>query len=116
MTRNIVDRGLALQAWATNPDDRYAGMLILGGSPNEPEDLKGQNVTEEDKRRAYLKAAEELEDILIAEVDTLKTDLVSVRELERIKKLNQREFLERMRSNERLAGTLATLVVQVGWR
>jgi predicted Zn-dependent peptidase len=116
MTQNIAHKGLALRAWAANPDDRYAGMVILGGSPNEPEELKSENVTEEDKRLAYLKAAEKLEDILIAEVDKLKTELVSIRDLERIKKLNQREFLERMRSNERLAGTLATLEVQVGWR
>ena len=46
----------------------------------------------------------------------MKTELVSDRELQRIKKLNRREFIDRMRSNESLAGTLATLEVQVGWR
>ncbi|MBW1901548.1 MAG: insulinase family protein, partial [Deltaproteobacteria bacterium] len=34
----------------------------------------------------------------------------------RIKKLNQRAFLDRMRTNEHLAGSLATLEVQTGWR
>jgi zinc protease len=53
---------------------------------------------------------------LLAEVEKMKTELVSPRELKRIKKLNQRDFLERMRSNEDLAGTLATLEVQVGWQ
>jgi zinc protease len=43
-----------------------------------------------------------------------KEKWVSGQELQRIKKLNRREFLDRMRSNEKLAGTLATLEVQVG--
>ena len=46
----------------------------------------------------------------------MKTEPVSAEELQRIKKLNQRDFIDRMRSNESLAGTLATLEVQVGWR
>ena len=45
----------------------------------------------------------------------LKTDGATQEELERIKKLNQRDFLERLRENEKLATTLATLEVQVGW-
>jgi zinc protease len=40
---------------------------------------------------------------------------VTERELGRIKKLNQRSFLKRLRENEDLASTLATLEVQVGW-
>ena len=118
MTQNIINKGLAVEAWIYNPDNRYGGMLILGGSPNEPAELKtdaGQ-IKEEEKRQAYLKACEELEKLLVAEVENFKTDLVSPRELQRIKKLNQRDFLDKMRSNESLAGTLATLEVQVGWR
>jgi len=45
----------------------------------------------------------------------MKHELVTDRELKRIKKLNQREFLDRMRNNEELAGTLATMEVQAGW-
>ncbi len=73
-------------------------------------------MSDEEKRRAYLEACEELEDLLLAEVEKMKTELVSDRELQRIKKLNRRDFIDRMRSNESLAGTLATLEVQVGWR
>ncbi|TET85574.1 MAG: insulinase family protein [Desulfobacteraceae bacterium] len=116
MTQNIVNKGRAIQAWAYNPDNRYAGMVILGGSPNEPDELKDKNLTVEEKRHAYIKACEGLEEILLAEVEKMKTELVSRRELERIKKLNQRDFLDRMRSNESLAATMATLEVQVGWR
>ena len=118
MTQNIVNKGLGVEAWAYNPDNRYGGMLIIGGSPNEPQDLRkaeGQ-ISAEDKRQAYLKACEKLENLLVSEVEKFKTELVSPRELERIKKLNQRDFLDRMRSNESLAGTLATLEVQIGWR
>ena len=116
MTQNIVNKGLAVGAWAANPDNRYGGMVILGGSPNQPDELEKENLTEEEKRQAYLKSCEGLEKILLAEVERLKTELVSWRELERIKKLNQRGFLDRMRSNEALAGEIATLEVEVGWR
>ncbi len=118
MTQNIVNQGLAVEAWAYNPDNRFGGMLIVGGSPNEPEAFKktsGQ-LTEDQQRKAYLAACEKLEALLIAEVEKFKAEAVSARELARIKKLNRRDFLDRMRSNESLAGTLATLEVQVGWR
>lgn len=116
MTQNIIYKGRAQEAWAYNPDNRYSGMVILGGSPNEPQIIKEEGVSDEEKRRAYLEACEELESILLAEVEKMKTELASDRELERIKKLNRRDFIDRMRSNESLAGTLATLEVQVGWR
>jgi predicted Zn-dependent peptidase len=116
LTQNIINKGLAQVAWSYNPDNRYGGMIILGGSPNEPEIVRKEEVTDEEKRRAYLKACQELETLLLAEVEKMKAELVSDRELERIKKLNQRDFIDRMRSNESLAGTLATLEVQVGWR
>ncbi len=118
MTQNITNKGLAVEAWVYNPDNRYGGMVILGGSPNEPAELKmgaGQ-LNAEEKRQAYLKACQKLENLLVDEVEKFKTELVSPRELQRIKKLNQRDFLDRMRSNESLAGTLATLEVQAGWR
>ena len=118
MAQNIINQGLAVEAWAYNPDNRYGGMLIVGGSPNEPEALKkgSDQLAEDQKRQAYLAACEKLEALLVGEVEKFKTDPVSARELARIKKLNQRDFLDRMRSNESLAGTLATLEVQVGWR
>ncbi len=116
MTQDIIYKGQAQEAWAYNPDNRYGGMIILGGSPNEPRIVKDKGVSDEEKRRAYLEACEELEDLLLAEVVKMKTDLVSDRELQTIKKLNRRDFIDRMRSNESLAGTLATLEVQVGWR
>jgi len=116
MTQNIVNKGLAMEAWAYNPDNRYGGMIVVGGSPNEPHQVKTGDLSQEEKRAAYLSACQELEALLLTELNNMKNQPVSARELARIKKLNLREFLDRMRSNEQLAGTLATLEVQVGWR
>ena len=116
MTQNIVEQGLAVEAWAGNPDQRYGGMLVMGGSPNEPDQLKRPGVAEDEKRAAYLAACESLERVLLAELEKLKTELVAPQELERLKKLNRRDFIDRLRSNESVAGTLATLEVQAGWR
>jgi len=110
LDRRVVDKGLAVSAWAYNPDNRYGGMVVLGGSPNEPKSGEG------DRRKAYIGACEELERRLLLEVEELKKEPVSSRELERVRKLTQRDFLDKMKSNEDLAGTLATLEVQVGWR
>jgi predicted Zn-dependent peptidase len=116
LTQNIINQGLAQVAWSYNPDNRYGGMIILGGSPNQPEIIGKEGVSDEEKRRAYLKACQELEGLLLAEVEKIKNVPVSAGELQRIKKLNQRDFIDSMRSNESLAGSLATLEVQVGWR
>lgn len=116
ITQNLINKGLAIEAWAANPDNRYGGMVILGGSPNEPQHLTSDIPNQGEKIRAYLEACRNLENLLLAEGDTLKNQPVTTRELERIKKLNQRDFIERMRSNESLASTLATLEVQTGWR
>jgi predicted Zn-dependent peptidase len=115
ITQNIINKGLAVEAWAYNPDNRYGGMIILGGSPNESDELKKGNLTKDEKRQAYINACQSLENTLIAEVEKMKHELVAERELKRIKKLNQREFLDRMRNNEELAGTLTTMEVQAGW-
>ncbi|MBW1941440.1 MAG: insulinase family protein [Deltaproteobacteria bacterium] len=116
MTQNIVDAGMAVNAWVHNPDNRYGGMVMLGGTPNEPEVLKGGEIGGEEKKAAYLKACEDLEHILVNEIEKLKTHPVTPRELKRVIKLTQRQFLGTMRSNEQMAGTLATMEVQVGWR
>jgi predicted Zn-dependent peptidase len=116
LTQNIVNKGLAVGAWAYNPDNRYGGMMIFGGSPHEPQAMQKEKIDEHDMRKAYLKACEEFDAILLAEVEKMKSELVSESELKRIKILNRREFIESMRSNEKLAGTLATMEVQIGWR
>jgi predicted Zn-dependent peptidase len=115
MTQNVIEKGLAVGAWAYNPDNRYGGRIIFGGSPNEPQAVRNDALSEYEKRQAYQKACEGLEAVLLAEAEKLKTQLVSQSELKRIKVLNQRDFIEGMRSNDKLAGTLATLEVQIGW-
>ena len=73
LTQNVVEQGLAVEAWAGNPDNRYGGMLVMGGSPNEPDQLKRPGVAEDEKRAAYLAACESLERVLLAELEKLKT-------------------------------------------
>lgn len=114
MTQNITRKGRAVSAWSHNPDSRYAGMVVLGGTPNEPEGLE-EDASEEEKQKAYLEACRELERILVEEVERIQEEPVADRELKRIKKLSHYDFLTRLRSNESLAGTLATLEVQEGW-
>ncbi len=116
MNREIIDKGLATTAWAYNPDNRYGGMVVLGGSPIEPKTRSSDTPDETQKQAAYLAACRQLEKRLIAQVDQLKTTPVSARELARLKKLNRRDFIDRLRGNEDLAGTLATLEVQTGWQ
>jgi len=114
LTRDVVDKGLAMQAWSYNPDARYGGLVILGGSPNEPAEAGKDGAGEDEKRRAYMAACESFEGLLLAQVEKLKQDPVSNGELQRIKKLNERDFLDRMRTNEDLAGAIATFEVQIG--
>ncbi len=116
LTQDIINKGLAVEAWAANPDSRYGELFILGGSPNEPASLKSGQLPEEERRKIYLDACRNLEILLLEQATKLKDQPVSQKDLERIKKMNEKDFIERMRSNESLAGTLATLEVQVGWR
>ncbi|MGD8211717.1 MAG: pitrilysin family protein, partial [Desulfobacterales bacterium] len=47
LTQGILNKGQAQEAWAYNPDNRYGGMIILGGSPNEPKVVKNEGVSAE---------------------------------------------------------------------
>jgi predicted Zn-dependent peptidase len=115
ITQDIVEKGLAVSAWAGNPDNRYGTLFVMGGTPNEPPGIKSTETDETTRRQAYVKACRQLENLIAGQVKRLQTDLVSPDDLARIKKLNRRDFLDRLRTNEALAGTLATLEVQIGW-
>jgi len=115
LTQEVVEKGRAVSAWAANPDSRFAGMFMLGGSPVESHEIRKGNLNEEEQRSAYLNGCADLERVLLEEVEKLKKLPVSYQELERIKKLNHRAFLERLRENDDLADTLASLEVMVGW-
>jgi len=116
LSQHLVNSGAAINAWAYNPDARYASLMMLGGSPPDPAELSQEGLTEAQRRNFYVMACEKLADQLRGEVAILKSASVTEEELARIKVLNELEFLERIRSNEHLAATLATLEVQVGWR
>lgn len=116
LTQRIVNPGLAMQAWSHHPDRRYGGMFILGGSPNDPAGLKNEKLDVQEKKGLYLQACRSFTDLLLAEINNLQEQLVSDREMKRIRKLNRRQFLDGLRSNENLAGTLANLEIEAGWR
>ena len=115
MTQNLVRKGRAAGAWAYNPDNRYGGQVVLGGTPNEPEEMEASDLDAEETTEAYLAACRSLEALLLEEVARLEREPVTQEELDRVKTLARYDFLTRLRSNEDLAGTLATLEVQAGW-
>ncbi len=116
LTQEVVNKGLAVEAWAYNPDNRYGTMFVVGGSPREPEGNDKQAQSDEEKGEDYVKSCEAFESILLAEAEKLKNEPVSEREINRVKKLAYRDLIDRLRSNESLAAALATMEVQVGWK
>ena len=115
LSQDTVNQGLATEAWAFNPNNRYGGMVILGGMPPEGGEGHEKDPPEAENSLDGLKRAENLEKELLAQVERLRAEPVSPRELERIKKLAYRDFLDRLRSNQGLARILASTEVQVGW-
>ncbi|MFC1884233.1 M16 family metallopeptidase, partial [Thermodesulfobacteriota bacterium] len=101
MKQDIEEMGLAQEAWSWNPDNRYGGIFVLGGSPNEPEEEKAAGLSDGEMSELYLKACEELKNILVSQLEKLKEEFVPVAELRRIKKLSQSDFLRSLKSNEK---------------
>ena len=107
-TQNIVNKGLAVEAWAYHPDNRYGGLIILGGVPNDP----GQNASKSD----YIKACEDLEGMLLSEVFAIAENGINKEDLGRVLTLARFDFLNSLRSNESMASMLATSEIQTGWK
>jgi zinc protease len=85
--------------------------VILGGSPHDASGTGHEPGDDSDRE-----ACRRLEALLLDEVDKLIESPVSEEELARVQRLNERDFLDRLRSNESLAQTLASLEVKIGWR
>jgi predicted Zn-dependent peptidase len=116
LQREMIEKGLAAEAWAYNPDNRYGTLIVMGGSPlmngGNGDQTEGGGQSQEGELEATRQVAEQL----LAQIAHFQEESVTERELNRIKKLNRRDFIDRLRSNETLAGTLATLEVQIGWQ
>ncbi len=81
------------------PGDRYPGLFIFGGAPNA------------------MHTVEEVENAIYQEVETLQTELVSDKEIERIRNQYKTYQLARLKSNQWLAFSLASGFVNRGdWR
>ncbi|MBM3326286.1 MAG: insulinase family protein [Calditrichaeota bacterium] len=83
----------------TGPGDRYSNLFIVDATPRAPHTV------------------EEVETATYAEIDRLKTELVSAREMERIRNRMRAWELGRMRSNQWLAFSLSSsFAVRGDWR
>ena len=85
--------------WCGSPDGRYDELFTIGATPKAPH------------------TAEEVETAIYAEIDKLKSELVTEYELERIRNQFRVYQLGRLRSNLWLAFTLSSAYVNQGdWR
>jgi len=85
--RLVEDEKIAVEASASNsfPGERYPNLFILSGTPRHPH------------------TAEELEKALLRELEELKKERVSDRDLQKIKNQIQTSFLRKLDSNSTLA-------------
>lgn len=113
--QDIINKGLATDVWASNPDNRFGTLTVLGGVPNEPEP-QTKSSKDEISKEQYIKACRGLEELLLKEIDLIKRRGVTEKELKRVKKLAKMDFIESLRRNESIASRLANLEVQIGWR
>ena len=99
--RNIVDKKLAVSAWASNgvPGERYPNLIVFGGSPRNPHGNR------------------ELEGAIISELEKLAQEPVSPREIEKVANGLESDFIRLLASNEGLASQLSYAEAVLGnWR
>ena len=99
--RGIVDKQTAVAAWASNgnPGERYANLIVFGGSPRKPN------------------GNPELEGAILSELERLKNEAVPVRELEKIKNQLEADFIRELASNSGMASRLSYCQAVLGdWR
>jgi len=97
LTQSIYFQQQLGQVQAGNQDSRFPGLFLFSGAP------LGGHTTEEIEAAVY------------AELEKLKTEPVTERELQKIKNQNEMQFLRAMRDNGNLANTLGTYEVLYGW-
>jgi len=90
--KNIVsEKGIAESIQAVNgiPGERYPNLFVISGAPRHPQ------------------SNAELETSIYTEIEKLKTEPVSEKELEKIKNQLRADFIRNLDSNEGLASTLS---------
>ncbi len=99
--QNIVEDKVALSVYASNgnPGEKYDNLIIFGGAPRKPFTNK------------------DLEEKILSELEKLKNEKVSERELEKIRNQMEADFIRNLSSNSGMAGQLAYYdAVLGGWR
>ena len=99
--RDIVEKGIALEAYASNgePGERYPNLVVFGGSPRSPH------------------GNADLEKAIWYELDRLKREDVSGRDLLRIRNGLEADYIRNLSSNSGMANELVYNQVVLGdWR
>jgi predicted Zn-dependent peptidase len=96
--KNLVETGLALNAYAANgyPGARYKNLFTIFATPQLPHTYK------------------EVEDAVYKELERLKTELVSERELKKIKNQMEADLIWSLNSNYGIADTLSYFQALIG--
>lgn len=99
--RNIIEKKIALSAWASNgnPGERYPNLMVFGGAPRSP----NSNL--------------DLENAIWKELEKLKKEKVPERDLQKIRNQVEADFIRELGSNSGMASQLVYYhVVQGDWR
>ncbi|MBI3013241.1 MAG: insulinase family protein [Elusimicrobia bacterium] len=99
--KKIVQKGIAVSAWASNgePGERYPNLIVFGGSPRKPH------------------VNEDLESAIEEELEKLKSEPVSEKELKKIQNGLESEMIHEIESNKGIASGLAYYQTVLGdWR
>ncbi len=88
--KNIEEKKIAVSAWASNgnPGERFPNMMIFGGSPRNPS------------------TNEDLENAVLAQLESLKNVPVPARDLEKIRNQMEADFIRNLASNAGMASQL----------
>jgi predicted Zn-dependent peptidase len=99
--RNIVEKKKAISVWASNgnPGERYPNLIIFGGSPRKPFDNA------------------DLEKAIWQELERLKKEKVSQKELQKVRNQIEADFIRQLGSNSTMAGELVYAQTVLGdWK
>jgi predicted Zn-dependent peptidase len=98
LPRAFIETGLAVQAFAANPDSAFPDLFFFGLTPAEGHTTK------------------ELEGVLERELERLKTEPPTEAELQKVRHQNEAQFLRQLASLSGLADTLSSYEVMRSWR
>ena len=100
--QNLVNPGLVTAASAYNPDARFATKFITMAVPALKDNGNGLD---------YAALCDEAKDLLVAEIAAVQENGVTEKELNRVRTIAKRQFIDIMHDNDSLAYVLASYEV-----